>query len=81
MRFNAFANESQVVGIGDIEVENRLDKVSIHGSLDITKDAQGLQDALALKALVDCIVDELKRSDLPESITNDTPVPVRNPFS
>jgi len=51
-----FANEADSVGIGDLTIENRLDRISIYGSLDLTRDKQGLEHARTLKALVDNIV-------------------------
>jgi hypothetical protein len=75
-----FANESQTLTISDLNIENRLDRVSLFGSIDITKDLKGLEDALELKQLIDSVVAELKRADLPDSITLEAPVAVKNPF-
>lgn len=75
-----FNNESETCNIGGLTLENRVDKVSIFGSLDITKDAVGLQRAVALTDALLQIVDELKRSELPEAITNIPTVKVEDPF-
>ena len=76
-----YANEEEVIHIGDLDLENRLDRISIHGSVDITKDKQGLEYAFALKRQIDTIVEKLKREDLPERICveNEGRV-VKNPF-
>lgn len=32
-----YANEKDVIHIDELDIENRLDRISIHGSVDITK--------------------------------------------
>lgn len=39
---NYFENESEVDTIGDIQIENRIDKISFIGDIDITADEKGL---------------------------------------
>lgn len=63
-----FANESDSFQIGDLTVENHTDKISIYGSIDITRDRQGLMAALVLAKLLIAIIDKLTLKDLPESI-------------
>ena len=76
-----YANEEEVITIQELTLENRLDKVSIHGSVDITKDQQGLEYAFALKRQIDTIVEYLKRKDLPEKISvENVAKDVKNPF-
>jgi hypothetical protein len=36
-----FKNESEVERIGNLQIENRLDRITLSGDLDITKDKQG----------------------------------------
>ena len=36
-----FANESDSLGIGGLTVENRTDRVSLYGSLDLTRASRG----------------------------------------
>ncbi len=43
-----FADDAVSIGIGELTVENGTDQVSLHGSLDITRDKQGLAHACAL---------------------------------
>ena len=76
-----FENEEEVITIQELTLENRLDRVSIHGSVDITKDKQGLEYAFALKRQIDTIVEKLKREDLPEKIMIENVAKVvKNPF-
>ncbi len=44
--FMAYENETDSFTIGAMTVENRLDRISIYGSLDITKDKEGRDDIL-----------------------------------
>lgn len=77
---SAFQNESEVVTIEELTIENRLDRVSIHGSIDITRDKEGLENILALKRQIDTITEYLKRADLPEKIEVLEAKTVSNPF-
>ncbi len=63
-----FANESESLQIDELTIENRTDKVSIYGSIDITRDKRGLEMARALKQLFDSILKRLSQEDLPDSI-------------
>ncbi|WP_431858290.1 hypothetical protein [Azospirillum sp.] len=78
-----FANESDSVGIADLTVENRTDRVALYGSLDLTRDKDGLKNARALRDLLDRVVTALEaEKDLPDRI----PPPkatdsVDNPFA
>ena len=79
--FMPYANESDVFTIGDeLTIENRLDKVSISGSIELTKDKQGLQYAYELKRIIDATITELKNKDLPEHIEIAPVEIVANPF-
>src|SRR4051794_37946089 len=48
-----FANESESLGIGDLTIENRTDRISIYGNIDLTRDKSGLEHARMLKAVLD----------------------------
>jgi hypothetical protein len=63
-----YANESEVLLLGELTIENRVDMVSIYGSIDITRDKRGLKHAQTLKYLFDSIVEVLSKEDLPEEI-------------
>ncbi len=79
--FLAYENESDSFSIGDMTIENRLDKISIYGSLDITKDKDGLEYALKLKRIIDSSIDALKRDkNLPDKIEILEIESVTNPF-
>jgi len=77
----AFENESQVLNLDSLQIENRLDRISLSGSIDLTKDMQGLKNALALKSVLDCVVETLQKSDLPERIQEQPTVTIKNPFA
>lgn len=76
-----FANESDAWSIGGLSVENRLDRISIYGNIDITRDMQGLGDAEMLKALFDDIVAVMKSGHLPAAISIKPPEEIQNPFA
>ena len=77
-----FANESESVGIGGLTVENRTDRVAIYGSLDLTRDKEGLGHARRLRALLDEVVRALEgEEDLPDEVpAPKRPERVKNPF-
>ncbi len=75
-----FRNESECLQIGDLTIENRLDRLTVYGSLDITRDKEGLKAARDLKAVIDLAVAELEKADLPERITLEESETVENPF-
>nr|WP_245215653.1 hypothetical protein [Pararoseomonas baculiformis] len=65
-------------------VENRLDRVSLHGSLDLTRDRAGLLRARRLLAVLQATVAALEAEgdSLPEQVTTgDRTDEVRNPFA
>lgn len=77
-----FANESDVIRIGDLEIGNRVDRVSINGDLVLKKDQAGLALAKDLQALVDKIVQALEaEKDLPEQVEVSEAKTVKNPFA
>ncbi len=79
-----FKNESETRIIHDLNIENRLDRVSLHGSVDITHDAAGLALALQLKAMLDGMVAVLSaeqaKGELADKITLVQGDEVANPF-
>jgi hypothetical protein len=78
--FKPYANESDEQEIGHLKIENRLDKISFYGDLDITRDQTGLANARSLKMLVDRIVSALEDQDLPEKLSAPAIKKVKNPF-
>ena len=67
--------------MGSFQIENRLDRVSLTGDLDITKDKAGLEKAIALKALLDSVVQTLQKLHPPERIQVVPTTVVKNPFN
>ena len=77
-----FANESESLSIGDLTIENRTDRVSIYGSIDLPRDKTGLEHARMLKTALDKVVQALEsEKTLPDKIAPpDTPDEAANPF-
>lgn len=79
--FMAYENETDSFQIDTLTVENRLDRISVYGSLEITKDKHGLEAALKLKRVIDASIDALKRDkNLPDKIATLPEESVANPF-
>jgi hypothetical protein len=85
--FNAFSNDDDVLSIqGDaLSVSNGTSRVTISGTLALTKDQRGLKAALALREAVDSVVQKLQaEANLPPRIADEpdaTPGVVDNPFN
>lgn len=80
--FKPYDNESEVVRIGNLEIENRVDRVVFMGDLVLTKDKAGLALAKELQILAARVVKVLeKQKHLPDTIQVKPPVIVPNPFS
>jgi hypothetical protein len=62
-------------------VENRIDRISIFGSIDITRDKEGLAIARQLKEILDLTLSELEKEELPERIALATVETLDNPFA
>lgn len=76
-----YQNESDAAEIGDLKIENRLDRITVYGQIDLTRDKAGLGNARALKKLLDDVVHTLEGDPaLPEHIVLKAPVMKRNPF-
>ena len=78
--FKPFSNEIDEQEIGKLKIENRVDRVSVYGSLDLTCDQAGLANARILKTLVDAIVSSLESQSLPEALPAPPVKTVKNPF-
>lgn len=79
--FNPFENETECITLDAMSIENRLLHVSLFGSLNITKDKKGLENALILKSVLDSIVKKLECEELPDEIEkNYDEKTVPNPF-
>ena len=80
MKISPYANESESLNLEGLTIENREDRVSIFGSIDITRDLEGLENARILKTLFDDILAVLDSGTLPDKISDDPPENVENPF-
>ena len=78
-RFSPFKNVADRIQIGDLTVENRLDRVSLSGRLDITLDLAGLEAAHELMELLSLTLHELAHTSLPDKIATE-PATVKNLF-
>ena len=79
--FKPYANESDVIRIGALEVENRTDRVSLTGDVVLTRDKAGLALARELLALMDQVVKTLEaEKKLPEVVDLKPAQVVKNPF-
>lgn len=80
--FMPYANEADVLRIGDLEIENRVDRVSLTGDLVLTKDKAGLALAKELQLLLNGVVKALEAEKLlPETVERKAAETVKNPFS
>jgi hypothetical protein len=77
-----FTNESESLGIADLTIENRTDRISIYGNIDLTRDKAGLEHARMLTAVLDEVIQALEgEKNLPDKIAPpDAPDEVANPF-
>lgn len=80
--FTPFANEADVLEVGRLMFENRLDRVTISGDVDLTADRQGLEAARLLHQILGQVVASLDaRKDLPERLPPPDVQTVKNPFA
>ena len=75
-----FRNEYDVIQINGLTVENRLDRVSVYGSIDFTLDKIGLEKARNLFEVIKATVEVLEAENLPDSVEVEKPQTVKNPF-
>jgi hypothetical protein len=79
-KFVPFDNEADVLRIGGLQIENRLDRITVSGDLDLTADQAGLADARALHQLLGAVVAALEARPLPDSLPPPAGETVANPF-
>ena len=85
--FDAFANDNDVLNVqGDaLTLTNGTTRVTIAGTLELTRDKRGLAAALALKEAIDDVVKKLQADPhLPAKVADEPdqkPGVVDNPFN
>ena len=77
-----FADDAASLSVGKLTIENGTDCIALYGTLDLTRDKQGLEHARALKALLDQAVQMLEADKaLPDAVPAPaTAKTVANPF-
>ena len=79
--FTPYANEAEVLEIGNLMLENRVDRITVSGDVDLTADKQGLQDARILHETLGAIVAALEARELPDRLPPPDVKTVANPFN
>ncbi len=85
--FDAYANDNDVLNVqGDaLTLTNGTTRVTLAGTLELTRDKRGLAAALALKAALDDVVKKLQADPhLPAKVADEPdqkPGVVDNPFN
>lgn len=79
--FVPYANEADVLEIGGLMIENRLDRITMSGDLDLTADKRGLAAARHLHALLGQVVASLEGRELPDRLPPPAVETVDNPFA
>jgi hypothetical protein len=78
--FVPYANEADVLHIGNLTLENRLDRITLDGDIDLTADKAGLANAKLLHRLLGDIVAALEARPLPDVLPPPQVKTVDNPF-
>jgi hypothetical protein len=79
--FTPYANEADVLEIGNLMLENRLDRITISGDVDLTADKAGLEAARRLHAQLGEVVAALEARELPDRLPPPDVKAVDNPFA
>jgi hypothetical protein len=79
--FTPYANEADVLEVGKLMLENRVDRITVSGDVDLTADKQGLQDARRLHDILGAIVAALESRELPDRLPPPDVETVANPFN
>ena len=78
--FIPFANESDVLQVGNLTIENRSDRITLNGDVDLTLDKAGLAKAKQLHQLLGDVVANMEAAELPDSLPAPDVKIVANPF-
>ncbi|CDG83315.1 hypothetical protein [Janthinobacterium agaricidamnosum] len=79
-KFIPYANESDVIEIQGLTIENRIDRITLSGDIDLTLDQAGLASAKLLQRLLNDVVARLEAQDLPAQLPPPVMKTVSNPF-
>jgi hypothetical protein len=79
--FVPFANEADVIQVGNLSIENRLDRITLDGDVDLTRDKAGLAKAKLLHQLLADVVATLEGAELPDTLPEPVVKTVDNPFN
>ena len=80
--FRPYSNETDVLRIGKLDIENRTDRVTLTGDIVLTQDHAGLALAKELQSLVGSIVRALEADKyLPQTVALKPARTVKNPFA
>ena len=81
-QFKPYSNEADVLRIGDLEIENRVDRVILTGDVVLTRDQAGLALAKDLLTLMRNVVKVLEDDkQLPDVVKLKEAKTVKNPFA
>lgn len=80
-RFSPYKNDADTLHVGDMTIQNRLDRISLSGSLDITLDQEGLESARELMEILSLTIHELVHTNLPDKIAAVEPEIVKDPVA
>lgn len=82
-KLTPFADDAASITVGELTVENGTQAIALYGSLDITRDKQGLAHAHALQALLTQAIGIMEADKrLPDAVPPPAPAKtVSNPFS
>ncbi|MDF3035563.1 MAG: hypothetical protein K0S28_837 [Paucimonas sp.] len=75
-----FQNSEESASIDELTIENGEDRIAIYGSINITRDRQGLEYARQLKSVLDGMLKILNSEKLPEHVQNSPTDETENPF-
>ena len=79
--FKPYANESDVLRIGDLEIENRVDRVTLTGDVVLTRDQAGLALGRELQSLIGRLIEVLEADkSLPKAVQIKAAENIKNPF-